>query len=59
MTIGGETWQVYTDAGGDYALGRTLRPGTPAVESQLVVGSAPDATIREFAATLKGGTVTD
>jgi Protein of unknown function (DUF4245) len=53
VTITGQKWQVYTDARGDYALGRTLRSGNgQPYESQLVGGSAPDATIRAFVATL-------
>ena len=54
-TIDGETWQTWTDAGGDYALSRGRRRGRAAVESWLVVGTAPEATIRDFAAQLKGG----
>ena len=57
VTIAGERWQSYTDSGGDYAVARSLRQGGRSVESYVVVGSAPDATIRAFAATLEGGTV--
>jgi hypothetical protein len=53
VTLVGQKWQVYTDSGGDYALGRTLRDGSGQPhEAQLVGGSAPDATIRAFVATL-------
>lgn len=54
VTIAGETWQTWTDAGGDYAVARSLRSGDETVESWLVVGTAPPATIREFAGTLEG-----
>jgi Protein of unknown function (DUF4245) len=57
VTIGGQAYQTWTDAGGDYALSRTVRIGGDDVESYLVVGTAPDAAIREFASGLKGGTV--
>lgn len=57
VTIDGQTYQTWTDAGGDYGLSRTVRIGGGDVESYLVVGTAPDATIREYAAGLKGGSV--
>lgn len=44
------SWTAYQDAGGDYAL--LARPGSPTKETLLVVGSAPDAQIRAFAASL-------
>jgi hypothetical protein len=56
VTIGGETYQTWTDAGGDYAVSRTVPIGG-GVESYLVVGTAPDATIRDFAGELRGGSV--
>lgn len=55
LTIGGETWQTWTDAGGDYAVARSLGAGGQSVESWLVVGTAPEDEIRDFAGTLKGG----
>jgi hypothetical protein len=55
VTIAGETWQSWTDAGGDYAVARTVRSQGRAAESVLVVGTAPEAAIRDFAGTLKGG----
>jgi hypothetical protein len=55
VRIGGQTYQTWTDAGGDYAVTRTLRVGGTAYESWLVVGTAPDATIRDFVQRLKGG----
>jgi hypothetical protein len=57
VTINGEPWQVWTDAGGDYAVARSLEVGGSAVESWVVVGSAPDAAVRELAGTLEGGQV--
>ncbi len=55
VTIAGETWQTWTDSGGDYAVARTLRSGEPTAESLLVVGTATEVEIRDFAATLQGG----
>jgi hypothetical protein len=53
VELDGQRWQVFTDAGGDYALGRSVpRSGDQTPESQLVGGSAPDAEIRAFVATL-------
>jgi hypothetical protein len=57
VTIGGETYQTWTDAGGDYAVARTVPLAGTDVESFLVVGSAPESTIRDFAASLEGGSV--
>jgi hypothetical protein len=56
VTIGGETYQTWTDAGGDYALSRTV-PIEGGTESYLVVGVAPHATVRDFAGRLEGGSV--
>lgn len=56
VTIAGETWQTWTDSGGDYAVARSLGAGEPTAESLLVVGTATEEEIRDFAATLKGGT---
>jgi hypothetical protein len=53
VTLDGTAWQVFTDSGGDYALGRTVDHAGE-TESQLVVGSAPASTIRSFAAGLTG-----
>lgn len=55
VTIAGDRWQTWTDAGGDYAVARSLRTAGRTVESWLVVGTAPEREIRDFAATLKGG----
>lgn len=57
VTIGGETWETWTDAGGDYALVRSIEIGGRPYESLLVVGSAPAKEVRDFAASLSGGTV--
>jgi hypothetical protein len=56
VTIDGETYQTWTDAGGDYAVSRTVPIGG-GVESYLVVGPAPHTTIRDFAGQLEGGSV--
>jgi hypothetical protein len=57
VTIGGETWQAWTDAGGDYAVARSLPATGEAVESWIVVGTAPAGEIRDFAGTLTYGEV--
>jgi hypothetical protein len=56
VSIQGQTYQTWTDAGGDYAVSRTVTIAG-GVESYLVVGTAPDATIRDFAGGLEGGSV--
>ena len=56
-TIGGETWQTWTDAGGDYALARSVEVGGRPYESVIVGGSAAESAIREFAGALTSGTV--
>ena len=58
VTIDGKTWQSWTDPQGDYAVSRSLKVNGTPEESWLVVGSAPDAEIREFAGTLTSGTLT-
>jgi len=56
VEIDGITYQTWTDAGGDYALSHEVEvEGGSAYESWLVVGTAPEATIRDFAARLEGG----
>ena len=52
VSIGGVTWKSFTDGGGDYALIRTVTSPKGEQERLLVVGSAPDGDIRDFAATL-------
>lgn len=52
VTVGGFVWQTWTDAGGDYALIRTVRATDGNQQRILVYGSAPDAQIRAYAATL-------
>lgn len=56
--VGGSTWQVWTDTGGDYALIRTLVAPDGQQERLLVFGSAPDQQIRDFASTLSAPTKT-
>jgi hypothetical protein len=54
VTIAGATWQTWTDEGGDYAVARSHRAGGETVESWLVVGTAAEDEIRDFAASLEG-----
>ncbi len=55
VQLGGETWQQWSDAGGDYGLSRTLTGPDRQQESVLVVGSAADADIRSLADGLRPG----
>jgi len=57
VTIDGRAWQTWTDAGGDYAVARSLKTGDRTIESWMVVGTAPEKEIRDFAGILKGGTL--
>jgi hypothetical protein len=54
VTIGGETWQTFTDAGGDYAVARSETPCGDTAEATLVVGTAPAKEIRDLAGRLTG-----
>ncbi len=54
VTIDGQTWQTWRDAGGDYAVSRSLEISGEVYESWLVVGTAPEGTIRDFAGSLEG-----
>lgn len=51
VQIDGESWQSWTDAGGDYAVGR-VAVAAGAKTSYLVVGSAAPEQVRSFAASL-------
>ena len=57
VVVAGQTWQTWTDSGGDYALVRSVEVGGRPYESVLVGGSAPPASVRSFTATLSSGTV--
>ena len=57
VTAAGETWQTWTDAGGDYALVRSVEVGGRPYESVLVGGSAAPSSIRSFVDSLTAGTV--
>lgn len=57
VTVAGESWQTWTDAGGDYALVRPVALGGRPYETVLVGGSGAREDIRTFAATLTSGTV--
>ncbi|MFL6157775.1 MAG: DUF4245 domain-containing protein [Marmoricola sp.] len=52
VLIGGRRWQTWTDSGGDYAVALNVSTGDGHSDSVMVVGSAPDQEIRDFAATL-------
>ncbi len=54
VAIGGQTWQSWSDAGGDYALTRSLVLDGRSVSTWLVVGTAPESVIRDFAESLDG-----
>ena len=56
VRINGQTWQTWTDSGGDFGLARAITAGGR-TESVLVYGAAPDQAIKDFTATLKTGTV--
>ena len=57
VTVGGETWQSWSDAGGDHALVRSVQVGGRPYESVLVGGSAAVAAVQQFAGSLTAGTV--
>lgn len=57
VTIAGQTWQTWTDDGGDYALVRSIEVDGRPYESVLVGGSAAPSEIRDFVATLDYGEV--
>jgi len=57
VTVAGQVWQTWTDAGGDYALVRPVAVGGQPYESVLVGGSAAPASIRSLAESLAFGTV--
>ncbi|HEX2892617.1 MAG TPA: DUF4245 family protein [Marmoricola sp.] len=57
VTIHGETWQSWSDSGGDHALVRSVAVGGRPYESVLVGGSAPAAAVEQFVGSLNSGTV--
>ena len=57
VKVGGQTWQTWTDAGGDFALVRSVPVGGRPYESVLVGGSAAPRSITGFAASLTVGSV--
>jgi hypothetical protein len=57
VTVAGATWQTWTDAGGDYALVRSVEVAGAPYESVLVGGSAAPEAVSDFVATLTSGTV--
>lgn len=52
VTINNTQWQTFTDAGGDYAVAQSRKRADGTIDSWLVVGTAPDKEIRDFAGTL-------
>lgn len=58
VTIGDQTWQSWSDSGGDYALTRTLKQGQFTVDSVVVVAhDVPKAEVATFVASLKSGKI--
>ena len=57
VEVGGQTWQSWSDAGGDNALVRSVEAGGRSYESVLVGGSADAATVQRFAGSLTAGTI--
>ncbi len=55
VRLNGQTWQVWTDAGGDYGLATTVTGPAPGrdKESVLVAGSAPPAQVRALVQSLR------
>jgi hypothetical protein len=53
LELAGATWQTWTDAGGDYALARTL-DGPQGRETLLVVGSGKQRDVQQLAGDLRG-----
>ncbi len=52
VEIAGETWQVWTDRSGDYAVTRELREPVGERGALLVVGDAEESEVRDLAASL-------
>ena len=52
VSIDGETWQSWTDTGGDYGVVRRLDPAAGAKGAVLVVGTATEDEIRDLAGSL-------
>ena len=57
VTVAGQTWQSWTDAGGDYALVRSVEVDGRPYESVLVGGSASAGSVKDFVESLNSGTV--
>lgn len=52
VSVAGEEWRVFTDAGGDYAVARTVEEPVGGRGSVVVVGTIPPTEVRDFAAGL-------
>jgi hypothetical protein len=57
VEVGGETWQTWSDSGGDHALVRSVEVDGRPYESVLVGGSADQATVERFVGALDSGPI--
>ena len=57
VEVGGETWQTWSDSGGDHALVRSVEVDGRPYESVLVGGSADLASVERFVGTLETGPI--
>lgn len=57
VEVAGETWQTWSDSGGDHALVRSVEVDGQPYESVLVGGSADPATVERFVGTLVAGPI--
>jgi hypothetical protein len=57
VVVAGETWQTWSDSGGDHALVRSVQVDGRPYESVLVGGSAAQSVVEQFVATLVAGPV--
>lgn len=57
VEVGGETWQTWSDPGGDHALVRSVEVDGRPYESVLVGGSADQAVVERFVGTLETGPI--
>ena len=55
VTVSGETWQSFSDPGGDYALVRRVEEPQGGTGTVLVVGTVPRTEVRDYVAGLTTG----
>ena len=55
VTVAGETWQSFSDSGGDYALVRRVEEPQGGRGTVLVVGTVPRTEVRDYVAGLTTG----